>query len=116
MLDIRLEDRDGVLVIRPIGELTAQNAPNLRALFDEHITASNPSLVLDAGELKYMDSAGLGALVSGLHRSREYAGHFLVSNLQDEVQSIFELTKMNHLFKIYADTDAAVTWLDTSVR
>lgn len=114
MLDIRLEDRDGVLVIRPIGELTAQNAPNLRALFDEHITATNPSLVLDAGELKYMDSAGLGALVSGLHRSREFAGHFLIANLQEEVRGIFELTKMDHLFKIRPDIESAVTWLEGS--
>jgi len=114
MLDIRLEDRDGVLIIRPIGELTAQNAPNLRALFDQHITAASPSLVLDAGELQYMDSAGLGALVSGLHRAREFAGHFLIANLQDEVRGIFELTKMDHLFKIKADIDSAVSWLDSN--
>jgi len=112
MLDIRLEDRDGILVIRPIGELTAQNAPNLRALLEEHITATSPSLVLDAGELKYMDSAGLGALVSGLHRAREYAGHFVLANLQEEVQGIFELTKMNHLFKIYPDAASAAAFLD----
>lgn len=112
MLDIRLEDRDGVLIIHPLGELTAQSAPNLRALFEEHITAASPSLVLDAGELKYLDSAGLGALVSGLMRSREYAGQLVVCNLQSEVQGIFQLTRMDQLFHIYPDADAAVVALE----
>ncbi|MEO7995522.1 MAG: STAS domain-containing protein [bacterium] len=106
-MDIRLEDRDGVLVIHPVGELTSQSAPNLRAIFEQHITPASPSVVLDATDVKYIDSAGLGSLISGLHRSREYAGQFLVCNLQEEVQSIFALTKMDSLFKIFPSADLA---------
>ncbi|HYE77595.1 MAG TPA: STAS domain-containing protein [bacterium] len=111
-MDIRLEDRDGILVIRPMGDLTAQTAPNLRAIFDAHITKANPSIVLDAQDIKYIDSAGLGSLVSGLHRSREYAGQFLVCGLQNDVESIFELTRMNSLFKVFPSADQAVVALE----
>lgn len=111
-MDIRLEDREGILVIRPIGDLTAQTAPNLRAIFEAHITKANPSVVLDASDIKYMDSAGLGSLISGLHRAREYAGQFLVCGLQEDVSSIFQLTKMDSLFKVFPSADQAVVALE----
>ena len=111
-MDIRLEDREGVLVIHPIGELTSQTAPNLRAIFEQHITPASPSVVLDVAEVKYMDSAGLGSLISGLHRSREYAGQFLVCNLQEDVRNIFALTKMDSLFKIFPDAQRACESLE----
>ena len=111
-MDIRLEDREGILVIHPMGELTSQTAPNLRAIFEQHITPASPSVVLDVHDVRYMDSAGLGSLISGLHRSREYAGQFLVCGLQDDVKNIFALTKMDSLFKIFADADGACRALE----
>src|ERR1700722_14412751 len=72
VLDIKAEVRDGYPVCKPQGELDAFTVSQFRqALAD---LASSSILVIDMSGVPFVDSAGLGALIGGIRRTREHGG------------------------------------------
>lgn len=70
-------------------------------------------LVLDFSETGFLDSAGLGALVSILKSvSQSKNKRLALASLSPHVRQIFELTKLYRLFEIYNNVDEAVAELD----
>ncbi|MEH2251067.1 STAS domain-containing protein [Nostoc sp.] len=62
-------------------------------------------LLLDLKEVKFIDSSGLGALVSAMQIVRNANGKLFVCSIGDQVKMLFELTKMDRIFKTFADQD-----------
>ncbi|MEH1926270.1 MAG: STAS domain-containing protein [Nostoc sp.] len=62
-------------------------------------------LLLDLKEVKFIDSSGLGALVSAMQIVRNANGKLFVCSISDQVRMLFELTKMDRIFKTFADQD-----------
>ncbi|MEH2114373.1 STAS domain-containing protein [Nostoc sp.] len=62
-------------------------------------------LLLDMKEVKFIDSSGLGALVSAMQMVRAANGKLFVCSISDQVRMLFELTKMDRIFKTFADQD-----------
>ena len=69
MLEIQVEDADGYTVCRPVGELDAYTVSSFRDALGR--LASSPKLLIDMSEVPFVDSAGLGALIGGIRRTRE---------------------------------------------
>ena len=65
-------------------------------------------LVVDMGDVDFVDSSGLGSLVYSLRMIDKAGGAIRISAVQDRVRAVFELTKLHHLFEIYDDAGAAV--------
>ncbi len=71
-------------------------------------------LVIDFSETGFLDSAGLGALVSILKSvSQSKDKRLALASLSPHVRQIFELTKLYRLFEIYNNVDEAVAELDS---
>ncbi|MEH2395719.1 MAG: STAS domain-containing protein [Nostoc sp.] len=62
-------------------------------------------LLLDMKEVKFIDSSGLGALVSAMQIVRNANGKLFVCSISDQVRMLFELTKMDRIFKTFTDQD-----------
>jgi anti-anti-sigma factor len=68
------------------------------------------NIVLELKDLEYIDSQGVGALVSVLNRTREIGGDVKLAGVKNElVRKILELTKMPTIFQIYDDAQQAVS-------
>ena len=76
MLDIQLENGDGYVICRPVGELDAFTVSQFRQALAE--LASNPRILIDMSGVPFVDSAGLGALIGGIRRARELGGDVAV--------------------------------------
>jgi anti-sigma B factor antagonist len=76
VLEIRLDDGDGYVICRPVGELDAYTVGQFREALGE--LASTPKLLIDMSEVPFVDSAGLGALIGGIRRARESGGDVAV--------------------------------------
>lgn len=76
MLEIQVEDADGYTVCRPVGELDAYTVSSFRDALGR--LASSPKLLIDMSEVPFVDSAGLGALIGGIRRTREAGGDVAV--------------------------------------
>lgn len=78
MLNIEQEQvGEGYTICRPIGELDAFTVSQFRQALAE--LASSPRLVIDMSGVPFVDSAGLGALIGGIRRTREQGGDVVVA-------------------------------------
>ncbi|MEH2246781.1 STAS domain-containing protein [Nostoc sp.] len=62
-------------------------------------------LLLDLKEVKFIDSSGLGALVSVMQMVRNANNKLYLCSISAQVRMLFELTKMDRIFKTFADQD-----------
>lgn len=99
---------NGNTIIRVDEErLDAHNAESLKqrlaAVFSEGAT----SVVVDLQPVRFIDSSGLGALVSGFKNASTHQGVLKLAGLHTQVRSMFELTRLHRVFDIYETTDEA---------
>jgi len=91
--------REGETVIVSVeGQLIAGNRQQLRDAVLSGIDSGGRSVIIDFAETGYIDSAGLGALVSLSKRVREAAGSLRLTNLNEDLRTLFELTRLDTLF------------------
>lgn len=107
-MDISTREKGKVLIFDIKGDLDAKSASNLKDRINEKITDGKSHILINLSDVPYMDSAGLGVLVSGLKNANRLSGDLRIWGLQEEVKSIFELTRLNKVFQIFDDEGAAV--------
>jgi anti-sigma B factor antagonist len=100
-----------VAVASPSGRIDAANSRKIRKDFNGCLESTS-RIVFDCEQLDFLDSTGLGSLVSCLHKALSAGGDLRLSGLNSKVKMIFELTKAETLFKIYPDAEAAVASFD----
>ena len=98
-----LKDAGGVLVVNVEGQLIVGNRQELKTVVQEALDNGERKFLIDFSKTGYIDSSGLGALVSISKRIREQGGDLRLSGLNEDLRSLFELTKLDTLFAI-ADT------------
>ena len=64
--------------------------------------------VVDFANTAYIDSSGLGVLVSLSKKIREQGGELVLASLNEDLRTLFELTKLDTLFRIADDKDQAL--------
>lgn len=97
------QDASGVTVVRVDGQLIVGNRQELKELIQTAVDRGERRILVDFSRTGYIDSSGLGALVSVSKRVREVGGELRLSGLNEDLRSLFELTKLDTLFAI-ADT------------
>jgi anti-sigma B factor antagonist len=110
-MNITEETRGPVTILR-VAEprLDAARAPALREVLLRHAEAGHSQIVLDLSATEFMDSSGLGALVSALKRLGA-GGTLAVAGAQGAVARLFALTRMDKVFSLHPDVDAAAAQL-----
>ena len=97
---IQTKDEGGVLVVRVEGQLIVGNRSELKELVHAALAAGERKFLLDFARTGYIDSSGLGALVSLGKKVREEGGEMRLAGLNEDLRSLFELTKLDTLFSI----------------
>jgi len=110
-MDLALEVRTpsptrAVIVAR--GRMNAMTAPAMKNRIRELIDEGRTEIVCDLGEVSFLDSSGLSALVSGLKATRERGGFLKLAGANEQVARIFRLTMLDRVFEMYASVEAAV--------
>ena len=101
-IGIDIYEQDGFVVIAVAGELDLYTVPNLRNAFEEILAeGSRRDVVVDMTQVSFMDSTGIGALVSGRRRLADGAQLRLVCT-QPNVVKLFSLTGLTKVFPIFA--------------
>ena len=107
-MEINVKETESITIIELSGEVDAQRSPEIKSKMRELIAEGKNKIVIDLEQVKYMDSSGLGVLVSGLKAARKESGDLKLTALQAEVQNIFELTQLNKVFEIFENQADAV--------
>ena len=93
-------DDSGVAVVQVEGQLIVGNRQELKELVQAALDRGDRRLLIDFSRTGYIDSSGLGALVSISKKIREAGGELRLSGLNEDLRSLFELTKLDTLFAI----------------
>ncbi|MEO6068472.1 MAG: STAS domain-containing protein [Gemmatimonadales bacterium] len=102
------KDKGGVMVVQVDGQLIVGNRQELKQLVQEALDHSERKFLVDFSKAGYIDSSGLGALVSISKKVREQGGELRLSGLNEDLRSLFELTKLDTLFSISDSTKQAL--------
>jgi anti-sigma B factor antagonist len=99
---------DGVAILKVEGQLIVGNRQELKGMVQEGLDQGERKFVIDCTQTGYIDSSGLGALVSLSRKVREQGGELRIAGLNEDLRALFELTKLDTLFHISPTADDAV--------
>ncbi len=105
---VRKNDEKGVVVIGVDGQLIVGNRHELKQKVVDAMESGETQFVIDFAVTGYIDSSGLGALVSLSKKIREAGGDLRLSGLNDDLRTLFELTKLDTLFTICDSVEEAI--------
>ena len=94
------KDKSGVVIVGVEGQLIVGNRQELKQKVLDALEAGAKRFVIDFGNTGYIDSSGLGVLVSLSKKIREQGGELRLAGLNEDLQTLFELTKLDTLFSI----------------
>jgi anti-sigma B factor antagonist len=95
--------QDDVTIVDVEGQLIVGNRQELKQKVLEELDGGDRRFVIDFTNTGYIDSSGLGVLVSLSKKIREQGGELRLASLNEDLRTLFELTKLDTLFRI-ADT------------
>lgn len=98
-------ERPNVLPLE--GEIDLHVSPGIAASLSTMVKSKPPELVVDMSHVTYIDSSGLAVLIEAMQNVAAYGGKFALAGLQDAVRPIFEIARLDQVFRIFPDVDAA---------
>jgi anti-sigma B factor antagonist len=90
----------GAVVVGVDGQLIVGNRQELKQKVLDALDGGSRKFVMDFGKTGYIDSSGLGVLVSLSKKIREQGGDLRLAGLNEDLQTLFELTKLDTLVTI----------------
>jgi anti-sigma B factor antagonist len=110
-VELTIEKIGDVSIVELVGEqLDASNAKEFKQEIAP-VIAANAKMVFDLGRLRFIDSSGLGAILSCLRQLTAAGGDLKLCGLSKPVRALFELVRMHRIFDIYGTRDEAVRTL-----
>ncbi|PPS41429.1 STAS domain-containing protein [Chroococcidiopsis sp. TS-821] len=90
-----------IKVVQPSGILNGMKGNQFRREVSDVVAAGADIVLIDLQEVTFIDSSGLGALVSAMKIVRSAGGKLFICSVNDQVKMLFELTKMDRVFEIF---------------
>ena len=102
------KDASGVVVVGVDGQLIVGNRHELKQLVLDATAKGSTRVLVDFSNTGYIDSSGLGVLVSLSKKLREDGGELRLAGLNEDLRTLFELTKLDTLFAIAESPEDAL--------
>jgi anti-sigma B factor antagonist len=105
-------EQGGVIILEPKGKI--MGGPDATLLHDklhEMIESGKKKVVIDLAKVDWMNSTGLGILISSYITLRNNEGELKLANVTDKIQSLLTITKLVSVFDTYDSVDQAIAAL-----
>lgn len=107
-MKLDVSKKGGITIIKCEGSLDADNIASFKKVAYEILDRGVVRFVLDASKVDFVDSMGLGVLISLLRRVKQKNGDIKIASLTPDVKTIFEITKLYRLFDVCDSSKEAV--------
>lgn len=107
-MDIQVDTKDGTTLFHLKGDLDLYSSPQIRNEFSKHSDSGTPKIAVDFSQVEYIDSSGLATLIELLQKLKKSSGRLCLYNINDTVLSVFELAKLDGIFRIVETESAAL--------
>lgn len=89
--------------------IDAHNSVELKEYLTQMLERGEIYIIVQLKQVRFIDSSGLGALLFGHKHATAKSGQFILTNIQSQVLSMFELTRLTRVFEIYSDINEVLT-------
>ncbi|MEO6533529.1 MAG: STAS domain-containing protein [Pseudolysinimonas sp.] len=96
-----------VAIIQPSGRLNMVSAGRLREVIAEVVAGGRTRIAVDLAGVDFIDSSGLGALISGLKTARQAGGDLRIAAPTDQVKLVLQLTNMERVLTAFDSAETA---------
>ena len=100
------QHRPNVLPLK--GEIDLHVSPAVTQSLNAMMEEKPERIVIDLSRATYIDSAGLAALILAMQNVEAYGGRFFLTGVHETIRSIFETSRLDQIFEILPDVDAAL--------
>ncbi len=107
-MNIRQREEEGVVICDISGEINIDAVSGLKKQFKKLIDKKMRKVLLNFNKVDYIDSLGLAFLVELSKDLRNINGTLFISNVPPKIRSIFSITKLDKVFKIYDTEEEAL--------
>jgi len=109
MIDFRTSlNDDGGTVISATGRLDMVAAPQFKALVQSAVREAAMPVIVDLTAVQFIDSTGLGALISGLRAARQAGSDLRIAGAGTQVLSVLAMTRIDKVIHPYSSVEAAL--------
>jgi anti-sigma B factor antagonist len=109
-LEVETRQADnGITVVAPTGRLDIAGAPALKEAIEEVVKNGPPRIVIDMEGVSFVDSTGLGSVISALKQVRGSQGELRLAAPNQQARVVLELTTLDRVFPYYATVEDALT-------
>ena len=107
-MEIKESVQSGATVLACTGRLDMVSAPDVRAAVQRSVAAGRARIVVDLAGVTFIDSSGLGMLVSGLKTARQASGDLRIAAAGQQVRTVLDLTNLSRILRPYATVEEAM--------
>ena len=90
------------------GEIDLHVAPGIAASLKSTLADKPKQVIVDLSRVSYIDSSGLAVLIEAMQNVAGYGGSFALAGLQEGVRPVFEIARLDQVFRIFPDVEAAL--------
>ncbi len=100
---LKTEISNGIIICSfdQVARLNAVNAEKLKEEMYVNFQEPGTRIILDLGNITFIDSMGFGALISVFRKSRNNSGSFKICNIRPDVLRVFRLLQLHTVFEIH---------------
>jgi anti-sigma B factor antagonist len=104
---IKTEFSDDVVICSfdQINKLNAVNAEEIKAEIGRYFEKPHTKLILDLGNISFIDSSGFGILLSIMKKAKNNSGSFGICCVKPDVMALFRLLQLHNVFSIFNSTE-----------
>jgi len=107
-MEINQRTVNDVVILDINGEIDLYNAPDIKDTIKNLIDSGKRQVIINLEKVSYIDSSGIGVLISSLSNLKKVGGALKIINVYASVKKVFELTKLTSFFEIYDSEDEAL--------
>ena len=100
MINISVDDRKKIIIIKISGEFYIENIQKVESIWNEQVEKGPGTIAIDCSELMYIDSSAIGTLVKFLNSTMSRNIKLVFFDLNPSIQQIFRTARLNNFFTI----------------
>ncbi|WP_129409326.1 STAS domain-containing protein [Marinitoga lauensis] len=94
------EEEDNIKVLRFLTNITVENSGYIKERLEFFLSFENKEIIVDFSDVYFIDSNGLGVIISLIQRARKYNNKLIFINVNSLIKNILDITKVNRLMNI----------------
>ncbi|HRX15458.1 MAG: STAS domain-containing protein [Spirochaetes bacterium] len=107
-MEINQREINEIVLLDIAGEIDLYNAPEIKDIINKLVEEQKYNVIINLEKVTYIDSSGIGALISSLSNLKKYQGGLKIINVFASVRKVFELTKLTSFFEIFDSEEEAL--------